>query len=181
MLSDTWYQFSPSQGRYGRKPGMQGLLIAPRFLHPCKWQHSEVGMGDISFLKSIRYQQFLVVSIPNFDTDTSKFKPSSTVLLWHNIVTKMVLDNCAKFYLEHNWWFYHSQPRNAVFVILSVWHVHNYMILPSASSIKYTSRKKSHFSAFFSIWLTFSWGFHIYMLIINRAGSASKTSDTWWK
>ena len=29
----------------------------------------------------IRYQGFLVVSIPNFDTDTSKFEPSGTVFL----------------------------------------------------------------------------------------------------
>ena len=29
----------------------------------------------------IRYQGFLVVSIPNFDSDTSKFEPYSSVLL----------------------------------------------------------------------------------------------------
>ena len=50
------------------------------------------------------------------------------------------------------------------------------MILPWSNFIKH-----SHFSAFSSLWLTFSWGFHTYMLTINRAGSVSKTSDTWWK
>ena len=45
----------------------------------------------------IRYHGFLVVLIPNFDTNTSKFKPSSTVSLWHNIVAKMTLDNCGRF------------------------------------------------------------------------------------
>ena len=43
-----------------------------------------------------------MVSIPNFDTDTIKFEPSNTVLLKHIIVAKMVLDNCGKFFLEHN-------------------------------------------------------------------------------
>ena len=37
-----------------------------------------------------------------FDTNTSKFKLPSTVLLLHNIIAKMVLDDCTKFYLEHN-------------------------------------------------------------------------------
>ena len=93
-----------------------------------------------------------------FDSDTSRFKPCSTVLLWHNIVAKMVLDSCVKFYLEHSWWFYVDPiPSN---------------ILPE---------KNSHFSAFSFLWLTFSWGFHTYMLTINRAGSVSKTSDTWRK
>ena len=115
-------------------------------------------MRDTSFFKSIRYQRFLVVSMLNFDSDTSRFKPCSTVLLWHNIVAKMVLDSCAKFYLEHSWWFYFDPiPSN---------------ILPE---------KNSHFSAFSFLWLTFSWGFHTYMLTINRAGSVSKTSDTWQK
>ena len=41
----------------------------------------ELGMGDTSFFKSIRYQRFLVVSIPNFDTDTSKFESYSTFLM----------------------------------------------------------------------------------------------------
>ena len=50
----------------------------------------------------IRYHRFLVVSIPNFDTDTIKFEPSNTVFLKHIIVAKMVLDNCGKFFLEHN-------------------------------------------------------------------------------
>ena len=39
-----------------------------------------------------------MVSILNFDT--SKFEPSSTVLLRHIIVYKMVLDNCEKFFPE---------------------------------------------------------------------------------
>ena len=94
-----------------------------------------------------------MVSIPNFDTDISKFKPSSTVLLWHVIVAKMVLDDCAKFYLEHNWWFYLDPiPSN---------------ILPETNS---------HFSAFSSLLLRLSLGFHPY-----SAGSVSKTSDTWWQ
>ena len=38
-------------------------------------------MGDTGFFKSMRYQGFLVVSILNFVT--SKFEPSSTVLLRH--------------------------------------------------------------------------------------------------
>ena len=113
-------------------------------------------MGNTSFFKSIPYQGFLEELIPNFDTDTSKFKPSSTVLLWHNIVAKMFLDNCAKFYLEHNWWSYLDPiPSN---------------ILPE---------KNSHFSAFSSILLRFF--FYAYTLTINSAGSVSKTSDTWWQ
>ena len=46
---------------------------------------------------------------------------------------------------------------------------------------KYKLARQTHFSAFSSLWLTFSWGFHTYMLSINRTGSVSKTSDTWWK
>ena len=109
-------------------------------------------MRDTSFFKSIRYQRFLVVSMLNFDSDTSRFKPCSTVLLWHNIVAKMVLDSWAKFYLEHSWWFYFD---------------------PIPSNI--LAEKNSHFSAFFF----FDW--HLlevftHMLTINRAGSVSKTS-----
>ena len=40
-----------------------------------------LGMDDTSFFKPIRYQRHLVVLISNFDTDASKFKPSSTFLL----------------------------------------------------------------------------------------------------
>ena len=68
----------------------------------------KIGMGWYQIFKidtgRIRYQWFLVVSIPDFDT--SKFKPCSTVLLWHSISAKMVLDDCGKLYPEHNWWFY---------------------------------------------------------------------------
>ena len=71
----------------------------------------------------------------------------------------MVLDDCAKFYLEHNWWFYFN----------------------STNSIKHTSRKKIAFFCFFfaliDIFLTFSY-IHA---TINREGSVSKTSNTWWK
>ena len=44
-----------------------------------------VGMDDTGFFQidaiPIRYQRFLVVSIPNFDTDTSKFETYSTFFL----------------------------------------------------------------------------------------------------
>ena len=113
-------------------------------------------MHDTSFFKSIRYQRFLVVSMLNFDSDTSRFKPCSTVLLWHNIVAKMVLDSCAKFYLEHSWWFYFD---------------------PIPSNIQKKTR-------IFQLFLFFDWHFlevFTHMLTINRAGSVSKTSDTWRK
>ena len=40
-----------------------------------------IGIGDTSFFKSIWYQRVLVVSIPNLDTDTTKFETISTLLL----------------------------------------------------------------------------------------------------
>ena len=45
----------------------------------------------------------------------------------------------------------------------------------------YFQKKKFAFFSFFLLWLTFYWSFHTYMLTKNRAGSVSKTSDTWWK
>ena len=53
-----------------------------------------VGMGDTRFFKPIRYQGVSAVSIPNCDTDTIKYEPSSKVLLWHIII------HVAK--IEHN-------------------------------------------------------------------------------
>ena len=107
--------------------------------------------------KSIRYQRFLVVSMLSFDSGTSRFKPCSTVLLWHNIVGKMILDSCAKYYLEHSWWFYFDPiPSN---------------ILPKNIRI-------------FQLFFFFDWHFlevFTHMLTMNRAGSVSKTSDTWRK
>ena len=47
----------------------------------------------------IRSQGVILVSIPNFDTDASKF---STVLLTHIIVAKTVLNKKGKFFLEYN-------------------------------------------------------------------------------
>ena len=89
----------------------------------------------------IRYQGLLVVSIPNFHTDTSKFELPSTVLLRHIIVAKIVLNNCGKFFLEHNWWFY-LDPIST-------------NILPG---------KKFTLFTFSLLWLGFSWVFHAYTL-----------------
>ena len=70
----------------------------------------------------------------------------------------MVLDKCAKFCLEHNWWFY---------------------LYPIPSKI--LQEQNSHFSAFCSLLFKFSWGLHACTLAINSAGSVSKTSNTWWQ
>ena len=59
-----------------------------------------VGMGDTSFFKSIQYQGFLGVSIPNFDTDTIKFERLAKFYCY--ILSLMVLDNCGEFLPEHN-------------------------------------------------------------------------------
>ena len=48
----------------------------------------------------IRYQGFLVVSMPNFDTDTIKFERLAK--FYCDILSLMVLDNCGEFFPEHN-------------------------------------------------------------------------------
>ena len=79
-------------------------------------------------------------------------------LLRHIIVSKIVLDNCRKFYLEHN-------CENFTFILFHQTYF----------------QSKIRIFLFFLLRLTFCWGFHTCMLTINRAGSVSKTSDTWRK
>ena len=92
-----------------------------------------------------------MVSIPNFNTNTSNFIPSSSFIVTQYLCQNGFGQSCK---------------------ILSGTQL---MILLWSNFIKIA------FSAFPSLWLTFSWGFHTYMLTINSAGSVSKTSDTWWK
>ena len=79
----------------------------------------------------------------------------------------MALDNCGKFYLE-------SLYSRIVEYLYSIFYLY-------PISLNILPEKKFAFSAFSSLSLTFSCGFFACMLTINRVGSVSKTSDTWWK
>ena len=58
-----------------------------------------LGMGDTSFFKSIHYQRFLGVSIPDFDTDCSKFKLLTQQSFMHGIV----LVKCSRCLFKREW------------------------------------------------------------------------------